>query len=168
MWLYKGSAVAIGVSDRVKWARLAKAQPAEAQDAYHVAEAAISHFLQELTMNDALTTDEFEALAEIGRGIKTKKVSPCVAKHAKHLFGLKYIAYARNGRVTITDKGRQALFVKFCIDGLRDIAADPLAMLNSEVHAFLEKKGHICPRAEGGFEVTQKGLESLADIDNIR
>lgn len=119
-------------------------------------------------MNDALTTDEFEALAEIGRGIKTKKVSPCVAKHAKHLFGLKCIAYGRNGRVAITDKGRQMLFVKFCIDGLRTVASDPLAMLNGEVRAFLEKKGHIAPRAEGGgFEITQKGLESLADIDNI-
>ncbi|SFN03979.1 hypothetical protein SAMN05660284_00352 [Formivibrio citricus] len=119
-------------------------------------------------MNDALTTDEFEALAEIGRGIKTKKVSPCVAKHAKHLFGLKYIAYGRNGRVAITDAGRQALFVKACIDGLRDISTDPLAMLHGEVRAFLEKKGHIAPRAEGGFEITQKGMESLADIDNIR
>ena len=119
-------------------------------------------------MTDALTIDEFEALAEIGRGIKTRRVSPCVAKHSKHLFGLKYIMYARNGRVTITDKGRQALFLKGCIDGLRDVATDPLVMLNAEVRTFLEKKGHIRARAEGGgFEITQKGMESLADIDTL-
>ncbi|MDR3413456.1 MAG: hypothetical protein P4L87_21290 [Formivibrio sp.] len=119
-------------------------------------------------MNDALTTDEFEALAEIGRGIKSRKVSPCVAKHAKHLNGLKYITYGRNGRVSITDKGRQALVLKHCIDGLRSLAANPLAKLDADVATFLGKKGHISPREEGGFSITQKGIESLADIDAIK
>lgn len=119
-------------------------------------------------MNDALTTDEFEALAEIGRGIKSRKVSPCVAKHAKHLNGLKYIAYGRNGHIAITDKGRQALVLKRCIDGLRSIASNPLAKLDGEVATFLGKKGHISPREEGGFAITQKGIESLADIEAIK
>ena len=119
-------------------------------------------------MNDALTTDEFEALAEIGRGIKSRKVSPCVAKHAKHLNGLKYISYGRNGRVAITDKGVQALALKRCIDGLRSISTNPLAKLDAEVLTFLDKKWHIAPREEGGFSITQKGIESLADIDAIK
>lgn len=117
-------------------------------------------------MNNSLNTDELEALAEIGSGTKSKKVSPKVAKHAKHLLGLKLISFVRDGRVTITDTGRQTLFLKYCIDGLRKIAENPMAQLNPDVVGFLAKKGHIAARPEeGGYTITTKGLESLADID---
>ena len=116
-------------------------------------------------MNETLTPDELEALVEIGPGPSSKKVTPKVAKHAKHLLGLKLITFVRDGRVTITDAGRQTLFLKKCIDGLRKIAANPAAVLNPEVMAFLAKKGHIAPRTEGGYSITTKGQESLADID---
>ncbi len=119
-------------------------------------------------MNDTLTNDELEALVEIGPGPSSKKVTPKVAKHAKHLLGLKLITFVRDGRVAITDAGRQTLFLKNCIDGLRKIAANPTATLNQDVQAFLAKKGHITPRAEGGFSITTKGQESLADIDAHR
>lgn len=116
-------------------------------------------------MNDTLTIDEFDALEQIGRGIKTKKVSACVAKNAKHLYGLKYITYNWEGMHTITEKGKQALFLKRCIDGLRSVSGNPQAKLNGEVLAFLEKKGHIKKAETSGFEITTKGIESLADID---
>ena len=117
-------------------------------------------------MNDALTTEGFEALEEIARGLKSRKVSPCVAKHSKHLYGLKFIAYGRNGQLTITDAGRDALFLKDCIDALRAITTNPLAKLRSDVVAFLGKKGHITPNTQsGGFDITEKGRESLADIE---
>lgn len=119
-------------------------------------------------MNETLSLDEFEALELINRGFKNKQASACVAKNTKHLYGLKYIAFRRDGVPFITDAGRQALFIKRCIDGLRAITNDPLTKLNGEVQALLEKKGHIKALPAGGFEVTQKGAESLADIDAIK
>ncbi len=116
-------------------------------------------------MNETLSPDELEALVEIGPGPSSKKVTPKVAKHAKHLIALKLITFVRGGRVTITDAGRQTLFLKRCIDGLRKIATNPDALLHQEVLTFLAQKGHVSVRAEGGYSITQKGQETLADID---
>lgn len=118
-------------------------------------------------MKDALTTDEFEALAEVGRGLRSKRLSPRVTKHSKHLYGLKYITYGRSGFLVITDAGREALFIKSCIDGLRRIARDPMARLDADVINLLGKKGHIAPREEGGFMITTKGQESLESINAL-
>ena len=47
-----------------------------------------------------------------------------------------------------------------------EVANDPLAALAPDVATFLGKKGHIVSRpASDGFDITQKGRESLADID---
>ncbi len=117
-------------------------------------------------MKDSLTTDEYDALEQISKSTRGARPSACVTRNAKRLSGLKYITYARNGHLTITEKGIQTLFLKSCIDGLRAIAADPLAKLHTDVAVFLGKKGHIVPRtAADGFDITQKGRESLADID---
>ncbi len=116
-------------------------------------------------MNETLSADELEALVEIGPGPSSKKVTPKVAKHAKHLLALKLITFVRDGRVTITDAGRQTLFQKQCIDGLRKIAINPEALLHQEVLTFLARKGHITTREEGGYSITAKGQETLADID---
>jgi Mn-dependent DtxR family transcriptional regulator len=116
-------------------------------------------------MNDKLTIDELEALRQISKARKHERPSACVARNAKRLSGQKFITYAKDGGLTLTDKGRQTLFVTDCIDGLRAIEADPLAKLDAGVVAFLDKKGHIEKRAEGGFELSQKGRESLDDIE---
>lgn len=118
--------------------------------------------------NEKLTTDEFDALEQVARGIKTERPSACVARNAKRLSGLKLLSYARDGRLSITDKAKEMLFLRRCIMGLRAVAADPLASLDSEVGYFLSKKAHIVARAEGaGHDITDKGRESLADIDNL-
>jgi hypothetical protein len=89
-----------------------------------------------------------------------------VARNTKRLSGLKYIAYAKDGRLGLTDKGKQTLFVKSCIDGLRAVSTDPQAVLKADVVTFLGKKGHIAASpVAGGFDITQKGRECLADID---
>jgi hypothetical protein len=125
-----------------------------------------SSFLQETAVDDRLTKDEFEALAQISRAKKGERVSACVARNAKRLAGLKYIAYGKDGQLVLTEKGQQTLFIKRCIDGLRAVADDPLATLDADVAMFLSKKGHIAPRASAdGFDITQRGRESLADID---
>lgn len=117
-------------------------------------------------MNDVLTIDEFDALGQIARGLPAGRPSACVARNSKRLVGLKYIAHEKNGSFILTDKGKQTLFVKRCIDGLRTVASDPQAALANDVATFLGKKGHIVPNATtGGFDITQKGRESLADID---
>lgn len=116
-------------------------------------------------MAGRLTADEFDALEQIGRGIKRKPVSAFIAQHTKHLYGLKYIASRRDGIPFITDAGKEALFFKDCIDGLRMLAANPNAKLGGQVLALLEKKGHIKAAAEGGFSLTPKAIETLADID---
>ncbi|MEN9658982.1 MAG: hypothetical protein RL571_2447 [Pseudomonadota bacterium] len=117
-------------------------------------------------MNAGLTDDEFEALLEVSRGLKSKRLSPRVLKHAKLFSGLKYVEYNRNGLMVISERGTQTLFMKHCIDGLRKIAKDPVALLDANVRTFLLKKSHISP-IEGavGYVITIKGAESLADID---
>jgi hypothetical protein len=115
--------------------------------------------------NEKLTTDEYDALGHIERGASHDKVNACVGRNAKRLSGLKLIQYAKDGRLAMTDKGQQALFLRRCIRGLRAVLADPAAALDADVSLFLGKKSHIAPREGGGFDVTGKGRESLADIE---
>jgi hypothetical protein len=123
-------------------------------------------YLWKATMEDRLSADEFDALEEVATAPKLQRPSARVGRNAKRLSGLKYITYAKNGALSLTEKGQETLFIKHCIEGLRAVAADPLAPLATDVAAFLGKKGHIAKR-EGadGHEVTRRGLESLADID---
>jgi hypothetical protein len=113
---------------------------------------------------DKLTTDEYDALEHIMRGAGHDRVNACVGRNAKKLAGLKLIAYAKTGTVALTEKGQQLLFVRRCIEALRALAAEPGAAVEPDVVQFLSRKSHIVPRAGGGFEVTDKGHGSLADI----
>ncbi len=115
--------------------------------------------------NEKLTTDEYDALGHVERGAAHDKVNACVGRNAKRLSGLKMIQYGRDGRLALTDKGQQVLFLRRCISGLRAVAADPAAPLDADVAVFLGKKSHIAQREAGGFDVTDKGRESLADIE---
>jgi hypothetical protein len=122
------------------------------------------YFAQEIAMSNSLTRDEMEALEQIAKGPKGDRVSACIARNAKRLGGLKYVAYGKDGQLALTDKGKQTLFLNNCIKGLEAVCNDPLTPLSPDVALFLGKKGHIRPIAAGGFEITQKGRESLADI----
>lgn len=117
--------------------------------------------------NEKLTTDEYDALEHIQRGARHDRVNACVGRNAKRLSGLKMIQYSKDGKLAMTDKGRQVLFLRRCILGLRALAADPAAALDADVALFLGKKSHIAALPDGGFEVTDKGRESLADIDAL-
>jgi hypothetical protein len=116
--------------------------------------------------NEKLTQDEYDALAEVARGLKGERVSACVGRNTKRLAGLKLFSIAKNGRISLTDNGQQALFLRRCILGLRAVAADPQTQLDADVATFLGKKAHILPRAaQDGYDITDKGRESLADIE---
>ena len=115
--------------------------------------------------NEKLTTDEYDALGHVLRGAPHDRINACVGRNAKRLSGLKLLQYAKDGRLTLTDKGQQTLFLRRCISGLRAVAADPAAPLDADVATFLGKKSHIAPREAGGSDITDKGRESLADID---
>jgi hypothetical protein len=115
--------------------------------------------------NDKLTQDEYNALDEIKSGVKTERYSACVGRNTKRLAGLKLFTVARNGRISLTDKGEQTLFLRRCILALRALVADSASPIDADVAMFLGKKSHIVPRAEGGFEISDKGRESLADIE---
>lgn len=117
-------------------------------------------------MGGDLSIDEFDALKQIAAGIKDGRPSACVARNTKRLSGLKYIQFEKSGRLSLTDKGKQTMFVKACIDGLRAVATDPATPLKSDVATFLGKKGHVTAKEDGtGFEITAKGQECLQDID---
>jgi hypothetical protein len=115
--------------------------------------------------NDKLTQDEYNALDEIKSGVKTERYSACVGRNTKRLAGLKLFTVARNGRISLTEKGEQTLFLRRCILALRALVADSASPVDADVAMFLGKKSHIVPRAEGGFEISDKGRESLADIE---
>ncbi|MDC8756186.1 hypothetical protein [Janthinobacterium fluminis] len=118
--------------------------------------------------NEKLTTDEYDALEQVARGIKTERVSACVARNTKRLSGLKLLSFSKDGRLSITDKAQQLLFVRRCINGLRAIANDPLSKLDTDVAYFLGKKAHIVARPSGeGYDISDKGRESLVDIANL-
>jgi hypothetical protein len=116
--------------------------------------------------NEKLTTDEYDALEHILRGARHDRVNACVGRNAKRLSGLKLVQYSKDGKVALTDKGQQLLFLRRCILGLRALAADPAAPLEADVAVFLGKKSHIAARDAGGFDITAKGRESLADIES--
>lgn len=114
--------------------------------------------------NEKLTTDEYNALEFIRRGARTDRVNACVGRNAKRLSGLKMISYARDGRVDLTEKGQQVLFLRACVEALTALEADAAASSPGDVAQFLIRKSHIAQREDGSFEVTPRGLESLADI----
>ena len=115
--------------------------------------------------NVKLTQDEYDALGHIERGAQHDRVNACVGRNAKRLSGLKLIEYGRDGRVALTENGRQSLFLRRCISALRALSSDPQAALDADVALFLGKKSHIIALEGGGHAVTAKGSESLADID---
>jgi len=114
--------------------------------------------------NEKLTTDEYDALELIRRGVQRDRVHACVGRNAKRLAGLKLIQYSRDGKVALSEKGSELLFLRRCVEGLRALAADPSAPVDADVAQFLSRKSHIAPLEAGGFAVTGKGRESLADI----
>ena len=114
--------------------------------------------------NEKLTGDEYDALEWIRRGARNDRVNACVGRNAKRLCGLKLVQYARNGSLSLTDKGQELLFLRRCVQSLRALGADPLAPLDADVVQFLSRKSHIAERPEGGYELTPRGRESLADI----
>ncbi len=117
-------------------------------------------------MNHILTTDEYDALDEVRKALRRERPTACVARNTKRLTGLKYLAYGKDGQLGITEKGLQTLFLKRCISGLRAVATEPLTTLDQDVATFLGKKGHVTVNeSTGGFDITQRGRESLADIE---
>lgn len=118
--------------------------------------------------DEKLTADEYDALDHIRRGAKHDRVNACVGRNAKRLSGLKLVHYGRDGSVAMTDKGIQALFLRRCIISLTHLEAVPSWHLEPDVSQFLIRKSHITELAEGGFGVTDKGRESLADIARMQ
>jgi len=113
--------------------------------------------------NEKLSTDEFNALDEVARGIKGKP-SACVGRNSKRLSGIKLISFGRDGRITLTEQGKERLFLRRCVMTLKALIDNTAAPVDADVALFLGKKSHIVA-VEGGFEVTAKGRESLADIE---
>lgn len=116
-------------------------------------------------MDNRLTTDEYDALEQIGKAVRGERPSACIARNSKKLNGLKFISHAKDGHLTLTEKGQQTLFLKQCIDTLRALELDSATSVRSDVTQFLLKKGHIETIDQGGFKLTVRGRESLADIE---
>jgi hypothetical protein len=114
--------------------------------------------------NEKLTTDEYDALELVRSGTKRDLATACVGRNAKRLSGLKMIEYGRDGRVSLTEKGQQVLFLRRCVQAMRALAEDPQAEVGSDVLRFLSIKSHVAARDEGGYVLTDKGRESLDDI----
>jgi len=114
--------------------------------------------------NVKLTGDEYDALEHLLRGAKSDRVNACVGRNAKRLSGLKLVQYAKNGLLGLTDQGREVLFLRRCVQALRLLENDAAARLDDDVVQFLSRKSHIAAREEGGYVLTERGRESLADI----
>ena len=115
--------------------------------------------------NEKLTTDEYDALEHIRRGASHDRVNACVGRNAKRLSGIKLIQYEKSGKVALTEKGQQVLFLRRCVEALRALQANPAASADADVLQFLGRKSHIAAHADGGYVLTDKGREVLADIE---
>lgn len=113
--------------------------------------------------NEKLSTDEFNALLEIARGIQGKP-SACVGRNSKRLSGIKLIKFERTGRIILTDAGKERLFLRRCVLALKALVDQPGAPVDADVAMFLGKKSHIA-EVDGVLTITDKGRESLADIE---
>ena len=117
-------------------------------------------------MNQKLSIDEYDALEQVSQLPRNARPSACVARNTKRLTGIKLLAHRKDGGLELTETGKQVLFIKQCIDGLRAVANDPASPLSATVATFLGKKGHITINAESGLnEISERGRECLADID---
>lgn len=67
-------------------------------------------------MSDDLTRDEFDALGQVSRREHRSRPSACVARNAKRLTGIKLMEYGRDGQLSLTEKGKQTLFIYRCIE----------------------------------------------------
>lgn len=114
--------------------------------------------------NEQLSLDEYDALERIRIGTRQDLASACVGRNTKRLSGIKLISRARDGRITLTDKGAEVLFLRRCIAALGALAEDPLTAVDDDVLRFLDRKSHVAPREGGGHVLTEKGRESLDDI----
>lgn len=114
--------------------------------------------------NEQLTTDEYDALELVRRGVKRDNPGACVGRNLKRLSGIKMMETTRDGRIVLTEKGQQVLFLRRCIQSLTALAQDPQAALDADVLRFLSLKSHIAPIDGGGHALTDKGRESLEDI----
>src|SRR6476661_7398667 len=116
--------------------------------------------------NEKLTGDEYDALELIRRGARTDRVNACVGRNAKRLSGLKLVQYAKNGSLSLTEKGQEVLFLRRCVEALRALERDPASALDDDVAQFLSRKSHIAALEGGGYALTERGRESLADISS--
>jgi uncharacterized protein YjhX (UPF0386 family) len=116
--------------------------------------------------NEKLTGDEYDALEFIRRGARTDRVNACVGRNAKRLSGLKLVQYAKNGGLSLSEKGQEVLFLRRCIEALRALERDPASAVDEDVLQFLGRKSHIAAREGGGYDLTERGRESLADISS--
>ena len=114
--------------------------------------------------NEKLTGDEYDALEFIRRGARNDRVNACVGRNAKRLSGLKLVQYGKNGSLSLSPKGQEVLFLKRCIEALRALQQNPASALDEDVVQFLSRKSHIAAIEGGGYELTERGRESLADI----
>lgn len=113
--------------------------------------------------NEKLSTDEFNALLEIARGIQGKP-SACVGRNSKRLSGIKLIKFERTGRIFLTDAGKERLFLRRCVLALKSLVELTGEPIEADVALFLGKKSHIA-EVDGVVVITDKGRESLADIE---
>lgn len=117
-------------------------------------------------MSHKLSIDEYDALEQLSKLPRQGKPNACISRNAKRLCGIKLMTYRKDGTLELTETGRQTLFIKQCIDGLRAIANDPDTVLPGPVATFLGKKAHVEVDATSGkLLITQRGRECLADID---
>ena len=118
-------------------------------------------------MNKELSIDEFDALEQISQLSNNVRPSACVNRNVKRLSGIKLVSYRKDGHLELTEDGKATLFAKKCIDGLRAVSGNSQVQLSAEVVAFLSKKSYIT-RSPDGLQISQRGLECLADIDAHR
>ena len=117
-------------------------------------------------MNHKLSIDEYDALEQVSKLPRNARPSACVARNTKRLTGIKLLTHRKDGGLELTDTGKQILFIKQCIDGLRAIANDPSVIVSATVASFLGKKGHITVNPDSGLsEISERGRECLLDID---
>jgi hypothetical protein len=117
-----------------------------------------------------LTQDEVHALESI-RNTPVLGFNPSTAPVTlKRLVEFSFVRHGIGDHLSITEAGRQVLFLQRCFEELSEFASNPKLVIQLECEEWLCKSGYVQRKSTKDqmhffeFEITQKGQDWIAEF----